>query len=71
LSDGIPTSSRLRRTSRLGGLVAVQGSRIAGGRALDRVRSDEARERAQAEVAAVRAAECRVVGRSGGRLVAA
>jgi predicted unusual protein kinase regulating ubiquinone biosynthesis (AarF/ABC1/UbiB family) len=48
VSDGTPTSSRLRRTSRLGGLVAVQGGRIAGGRALDRVRSDEARDRAQA-----------------------
>jgi len=48
VSDGRPTSSRLRRTSRLGGLVAVQGGRIAGGRALDRVRSDDARDRAQA-----------------------
>ena len=48
VSDGTPTSSRLRRTSRLGGLVAVQGGRIAGGRALDRVRSDEGRDRAQA-----------------------
>lgn len=48
MSDGTPTSSRLRRTSRLGGLVALQGGRIAGGRALDRVRSDEARDRAQA-----------------------
>jgi predicted unusual protein kinase regulating ubiquinone biosynthesis (AarF/ABC1/UbiB family) len=47
VSDGTPTSSRLRRTSRLGGLVALQGGRIAGGRALDRVRSDEARDRAQ------------------------
>lgn len=48
VSDGTPTASRLLRTSRLGGLVAVQGGRIAGGRALDRVRSDEGRERAQA-----------------------
>jgi predicted unusual protein kinase regulating ubiquinone biosynthesis (AarF/ABC1/UbiB family) len=48
VSGGTPTSSRLRRTSRLGGLVAVQGGRIAGGRALDRVRSDEGRDRAQA-----------------------
>jgi predicted unusual protein kinase regulating ubiquinone biosynthesis (AarF/ABC1/UbiB family) len=48
VSDGTPISSRLRRTSRLGGLVAVQGGRIAGGRALDRVRSDEGRDRAQA-----------------------
>ena len=48
MSDGTPTASRLRRTSRLGGLVAVQGGRIAGGRALDRVRSDEGRDRAQA-----------------------
>ena len=48
MSGGTPTSSRLRRTSRLGGLVAVQGGRIAGGRALDRVRSDEGRDRAQA-----------------------
>lgn len=49
LSDNAPISSRLRRTTRLGSLVAAQGGRIAGGRALDRVRSDEARERAQAK----------------------
>jgi predicted unusual protein kinase regulating ubiquinone biosynthesis (AarF/ABC1/UbiB family) len=49
MSDGSPISSRLRRTTRLGSLVAAQGGRIAGGRALDRVRSDEARERAQSK----------------------
>ena len=49
LNDNSPISSRLRRTTRLGSLVAAQGGRIAGGRALDRVRSDEARERAQAK----------------------
>jgi predicted unusual protein kinase regulating ubiquinone biosynthesis (AarF/ABC1/UbiB family) len=49
LTDNAPISSRLRRTTRLGSLVAAQGGRIAGGRALDRVRSDEARERAQAK----------------------
>ncbi len=40
-------TTRLRRTARVGGLVAGQGARVAGGRALDRVRTDEARERAQ------------------------
>ena len=49
LTDNAPISSRLRRTTRLGSLVAAQGGRLAGGRALDRVRSDEARERAQAK----------------------
>jgi predicted unusual protein kinase regulating ubiquinone biosynthesis (AarF/ABC1/UbiB family) len=49
VSDGSPISSRLRRTTRLGSLVAAQGTRVAGGRALDRLRSDEQRERAQAK----------------------
>jgi predicted unusual protein kinase regulating ubiquinone biosynthesis (AarF/ABC1/UbiB family) len=49
VSDDAPFSSRLRRTTRLGSLVAAQGGRIAGGRALDRVRSDESKERAQAK----------------------
>jgi len=41
--------SRSARTARVGRLVAGQGARIAGGRALDRVRSDESRDRAQGE----------------------
>ena len=41
--------SRSARTARVGRLVAGQGARIAGGRALDRVRSEDARDRAQAE----------------------
>ncbi|MEA2123740.1 MAG: hypothetical protein QOI80_522, partial [Solirubrobacteraceae bacterium] len=49
LTDNAPISSRLRRTTRLGSLVASQGGRIAGGRALDSMRSDAARERAQAK----------------------
>jgi predicted unusual protein kinase regulating ubiquinone biosynthesis (AarF/ABC1/UbiB family) len=49
LTDNAPISSRLRRTTRLGSLVAAQGGRVAGGRALDKLRSDEARERAQAK----------------------
>ncbi len=44
--DRTPTS-RLSRTARIGGLVAGQGARVAGGRAVDRVRSDSAKERAQ------------------------
>jgi predicted unusual protein kinase regulating ubiquinone biosynthesis (AarF/ABC1/UbiB family) len=40
-------NSRLGRTARVGGLAAGTGARIAGGRALDRVRSDDAKERAQ------------------------
>jgi predicted unusual protein kinase regulating ubiquinone biosynthesis (AarF/ABC1/UbiB family) len=47
--DGSPITSRIQRTRRFGGLVAGQGARIAGGRALDKVRSDDARERAQAK----------------------
>ena len=46
MADGTP-SSRTRRTARLGGLVAGQGARVAGGRVLDRARGEEARERAQ------------------------
>jgi predicted unusual protein kinase regulating ubiquinone biosynthesis (AarF/ABC1/UbiB family) len=49
LTDNAPISSRLRRTTRLGSLVAAQGGRVAGGRALDKLRSDESRERAQAK----------------------
>ncbi len=41
--------SRSARTARVGRLVAGQSARIAGGRALDSVRSDEARDRAQSE----------------------
>ncbi len=44
--DRTPTS-RFSRTARIGGLVAGQGARVAGGRAVDRVRSDDARARAQ------------------------
>ena len=44
--DPTPTS-RFSRTARIGGLVAGQGARMAGGRAVDRVRSDEAKGRAQ------------------------
>ena len=44
--EGTPTS-RFQRTARLGGLVAGQSARVAGGRALDRVRTDDARSRAQ------------------------
>jgi predicted unusual protein kinase regulating ubiquinone biosynthesis (AarF/ABC1/UbiB family) len=47
LSDNSPISSRLRRTTRLGSLVAAQSSRVAAGAALDKIRSEEARERAQ------------------------
>ena len=46
MADGTPTS-RAQRTARLGGLVAGQSARVAGGRVLDRARGDEARERAQ------------------------
>src|SRR5436190_10400939 len=41
--------SRSARTARVGRLVAGQGARIAGGRALDRVRSESARDKAQTE----------------------
>jgi predicted unusual protein kinase regulating ubiquinone biosynthesis (AarF/ABC1/UbiB family) len=44
--DSTPTS-RLSRTTRIGGLVAGQSARVAGGRAIDRVRSDDAKARAQ------------------------
>jgi predicted unusual protein kinase regulating ubiquinone biosynthesis (AarF/ABC1/UbiB family) len=44
--DSTPTS-RFSRTARIGGLVAGQGARVAGGRAVDRVRSDDAKARAQ------------------------
>ena len=44
--DRTPTS-RLTRTARIGGLVAGQSARVAGGRAVDRVRSDDAKARAQ------------------------
>ena len=45
--DRDPSTRRIGRTARVGGLVAGQGARVAGGRALDRVRSDEAKARAQ------------------------
>lgn len=41
--------SRSARTARVGRLVAGQSVRIAGGKALDSVRSDQARDRAQSE----------------------
>ncbi len=44
--DSTPTS-RFSRTARIGGLVAGQSARVAGGRAVDRVRSDDAKARAQ------------------------
>ncbi len=46
IDQSTPTS-RFQRTARIGGLVAGQGARVAGGRAIDRVRSDDARARAQ------------------------
>ena len=42
-----PPKGRIARTSRFGGLVAGQGAKIAGGRVLDRVRTDDGKERAQ------------------------
>ena len=42
-----PSSSRVARSARLGGLVAGQGARWAGGQALDKLRSDEGREDAR------------------------
>src|SRR3954454_10673366 len=42
-----PRRTRIGRTAKVGGLVAGQGARVAGGRALDRMRSDDARSRAQ------------------------
>ncbi len=44
--DGTPRAG-IGRTARIGGLVAGQGARVAGGRILDRARGDEARARAQ------------------------
>lgn len=44
--DRTPTT-RIGRTARIGGLVAGQGTRFAGGKLLDKARTDEARERAQ------------------------
>jgi len=44
--DRTPTS-RFSRSARIGGLVAGQSARVAGGRAVDRVRSDDAKARAQ------------------------
>jgi len=49
MADNSPITSRLNRTRRFSGLVAGQSARIAGGRALDKVRSDDAKERAQAK----------------------
>ncbi len=47
MADDRTPTTRLRRTARIGGLVAGQGARVAGGRAVDRVRSDDAKARAQ------------------------
>ncbi|MGI8846504.1 MAG: AarF/UbiB family protein, partial [Thermoleophilaceae bacterium] len=47
MTDDTRSNSGIGRTARMGGLVAGQGARVAGGRALDRVRSDDARSRAQ------------------------
>jgi predicted unusual protein kinase regulating ubiquinone biosynthesis (AarF/ABC1/UbiB family) len=47
MADDTTPTSRFSRTARIGGLVAGQGARVAGGRAMDRVRSDEAKARAQ------------------------
>jgi predicted unusual protein kinase regulating ubiquinone biosynthesis (AarF/ABC1/UbiB family) len=47
MADRPNPSSRLSRTAKVGGLVAGQSARVAGGRALDRVRTDDAKERAQ------------------------
>jgi predicted unusual protein kinase regulating ubiquinone biosynthesis (AarF/ABC1/UbiB family) len=44
---GSPNTNRIARTTKVGGLVAGQGAKLAGGRALDRLRSDDAKERAQ------------------------
>jgi hypothetical protein len=46
--DETTPTSRLSRTARIGGLVAGQSARVAGGRAVDRVRSDDAKARASA-----------------------
>ena len=48
MTDGSPITSRIARTRRFGTLVAGQGAKIAGGRALDRVRSEDKKEAAQA-----------------------
>ncbi len=45
-ADRTPTT-RIGRTARIGGLVAGQGARVAGGKLLDKTRNDESRERAQ------------------------
>lgn len=47
MADDTTPTSRFSRTARIGGLVAGQGARVAGGRAVDRVRSDDAKARAQ------------------------
>ncbi|MTD42975.1 AarF/ABC1/UbiB kinase family protein [Conexibacter sp. W3-3-2] len=46
MADRTPTS-RFGRSARIGGLVAGQGARVAGGKLLDKARGDESRERAQ------------------------
>ena len=45
-ADRTPTT-RFGRSAKIGGLVAGQGARVAGGKMLDKARSDEAREKAQ------------------------
>ncbi|WP_372790686.1 ABC1 kinase family protein [Paraconexibacter sp.] len=45
-ADRTPTT-RIGRTARIGGLVAGQGARVAGGKLLDKARTDDSRERAQ------------------------
>ena len=47
MADDRTPTSRIGRTARIGGLVAGQGARAAGGRLLDKTRGDEARDRAQ------------------------
>lgn len=47
MSDDNGSRNGIGRTARMGGLVASQGARVAGGRAMDRVRSDDAKSRAQ------------------------
>jgi predicted unusual protein kinase regulating ubiquinone biosynthesis (AarF/ABC1/UbiB family) len=47
MADDPTPTSRLNRTARLGGLVAGQGARVAGGRIMDRARNEDGRDRAQ------------------------
>ncbi len=45
-ADRTPTT-RIGRTARIGGLVAGQSARVAGGKLLDKARTDDAKDRAQ------------------------